>query len=120
VSELFRLVFNPKLVHLFNDGCLVDFSHWQFLEQACFDDFEFISKSGIEFLLEQRYSDKHTQLLNLALKLAHFVLDPTSSFSERYLQMHGGHSTYRGQRFENQQKTMRKVVCAAILDILQT
>lgn len=28
VSELFRLVFNPKIVHLFNDGCLVDFCHW--------------------------------------------------------------------------------------------
>lgn len=100
VSQLCRLVFNPRLLHLFNDGCPVDFSHWQFLEQACYDDFEFVSQAGIELLLEQRYSPKHSQMLNLALKLAHSVLDPSSSFRDRYLSMHGGLASYRGARLD--------------------
>lgn len=101
MPDLFRLVFNPKLVHLHNDGCFIDYSHWQFVEQACYDDFEFVSKTGIELLLEQRFSEKHTQMVNLALKLGHFVLDPCSSFREKYLAMHGGITSYIGSRLDD-------------------
>ena len=50
LPDYFFLVFNPQLVGL--KTCPIDFTHWQLLEQAVYDDFEFMSTRGIQFLLD--------------------------------------------------------------------
>ena len=57
-------------------------------------------------------------MVNLALKLAHYVLDPCSSFKERYLRLHGGLTSYRGSKLKGQMRIMKKIVCGAVTDIL--
>ena len=40
LPDYFHMIFNPQLVGL--KACPVDYTHWQFLEQATYDDFDFM------------------------------------------------------------------------------
>ena len=42
LPDYFYMLFNPQLIGL--KTCPVDYTHWQFVEQAVFDDFEFMNK----------------------------------------------------------------------------
>jgi len=40
-------------------------------------------------------------MVNLGLKLAHYVLDPCGGFKERYLKIHGGPTSFKGARLDS-------------------
>lgn len=50
LPDYFFMIFSPSLVGM--KTCPVDFTHWQFLEQAVYDDFDFMCTQGIQFLLD--------------------------------------------------------------------
>jgi len=103
------MIFNPQLVGL--KTCPVDFTHWQFLEQAVYDDFEFMGQQGIQYLLDQRWTDLGIPLLNLGLKLADYVLNPSKEFRTRYYELHGGINSSKGMMLGQRLKNFRKLVC---------
>ena len=118
LPDYFFLIFNPQLVGL--KTCPVDFTHWQFVEQAVYDDFEFMSTQGIQHLLDQRWTELGVPLLNLGLKLADYVLSPNRDFRERYYQLHGGIMSPKGMLLGQQIKNLRKTVCQTMKHILRS
>ena len=92
---------------------------WQFLEQAVYDDFEFISSQGIEFLLDQRWSEGGCKLVNLGLKIADYCLKPTNQFRNKYYQLHGGIISPKGMSLGQQIKNLRTTVCTTLKHILR-
>lgn len=112
------MIFKRELVGL--KTCPVDFTHWQFLEQAVYDDFEFVGQQGIQYLLDQRWTDLGIPVLNLGLKLADYVLDPSKGFREKYYQVHGGINSPKGMMLGQQIKNMRKAVCLTLKDIFRS
>lgn len=111
-------MFNPQLVGL--KTCPVDYTHWQFLEQAAYDDFEFIGEQGIPYLLNQRWIELGIPLVNLGLKLADYVLDPSKDFRGKYYQLHGGIMSQKGMMLGAQLKVLRMTVCDTLKDILRS
>ena len=112
------MIFSPALVGL--KTCPVDYTHWQFLEQAVYDDFEFMSQAGMQYLLDQRWTDLGIPVLNLGLKLADYILDPSKGFREKYYQLHGGLLSQKGMMLGQQIKNMRTKVCQVLKHIFRS
>ena len=112
------MIFNPQLVGL--KTCPVDYTHWQFVEQAVYDDFEFMATQGIPYLLEQRWTELGIPLLNLGLKLADYVLSPHKDFREKYYELHGGIGSWVGMKLGQQIKTLRTLVCQTLKHIFRS
>ena len=118
LPDYFHMIFSPALVGL--KTCPVDYTHWQFLEQAVYDDFEFMSQAGMQYLLDQRWTDLGIPVLNLGLKLADYILDPSKGFREKYYQLHGGLLSQKGMMLGQQIKNMRTKVCQVLKHIFRS
>ena len=62
-------------------------------------------------MLDQRWTDLGIPVLNLGLKLADYVLDPSKDFRAKYYQLNGGINSPKGMMLGQQIKNLRKSVC---------